>query len=57
MKQLFGENGFLGRSTSMKELPSEEYRKKGVKHLGEKFKQRVEGMVSCAALELQKLNY
>ncbi|KAL8998541.1 MAG: hypothetical protein Q9188_006078 [Gyalolechia gomerana] len=44
MKQLFGENGFLGRSTSMKELPSEDYRKRGVKHLGEKFKQRVEGM-------------
>ncbi|KAL8941595.1 MAG: hypothetical protein Q9216_002146 [Gyalolechia sp. 2 TL-2023] len=45
MKQLFGENGFLGRSTSMKELPSEDYRKRGVKHLGEKFKQRVEGML------------
>ncbi|KAL9030828.1 MAG: hypothetical protein Q9196_001082 [Gyalolechia fulgens] len=44
MKQLFGENGFLGRSTSMKELPSEDYRKRGVKHLGEKLKQRVEGM-------------
>ncbi|KAI4122441.1 MAG: hypothetical protein LQ338_005818 [Usnochroma carphineum] len=44
MKQLFGEKGFLGRSTSMKELPSEEYRKRGVKHLGEKLKHRVEGM-------------
>ena len=49
MKRFFGENGFLGRSTSMKELPSEEYRKKGVKQLGEKFKQRVEGMVSYSA--------
>ena len=44
MKQLFGERGFLGRSTSMKELPSEEYRKKGVKHWSEKIKQRVGGM-------------
>lgn len=43
MKQLFGDKGFLGRSTSMKELPSAEYRKKGMKHFGEKFKQRVEG--------------
>lgn len=48
MKQLFGENGFLGRSTSMKELQSEDYRKKGVKHLGEKFKHCVGGMVSHA---------
>ncbi|KAL8947908.1 MAG: hypothetical protein Q9222_005857 [Ikaeria aurantiellina] len=44
VKQLFGDRGFLGRSTSMKELPSEEYRKKGVKHFGEKLKQRVGGM-------------
>lgn len=36
----------------MKELPSEEYRKKGVKHLGEKLKQRVEGMVSCAPFQI-----
>ncbi|KAI4202748.1 MAG: hypothetical protein LQ346_001910 [Caloplaca aetnensis] len=56
MKQLFGENGFLGRSTSMKELPSEEYRKKGVKHLGEKLKQRVEGMTaSISHGDLSKL--
>ncbi|KAL8833546.1 MAG: hypothetical protein Q9170_004201 [Blastenia crenularia] len=44
MKRLFGDNGFLGRSTSMKELPSDEYRRKGVKNLGEKLKQRVGGM-------------
>ncbi|KAL8930976.1 MAG: hypothetical protein Q9208_000077 [Pyrenodesmia sp. 3 TL-2023] len=56
MKQLFGENGFLGWSTSMKELPSEEYRKKGVKHLGEKLKQRVEGMTaSISHGDLSKL--
>ena len=41
MKQLFGENGWLGRSLSMKELPSEEYRKTGIKNWGEKFKQRM----------------
>ncbi|KAL8647632.1 MAG: hypothetical protein Q9210_005442 [Variospora velana] len=56
MKQLFGENGFLGRSTSMKEIPSEEHRKKGVKHLGEKFKQRVGGMTaSISHGDLSKL--
>lgn len=41
VKQLFGERGWLGRSTSMKELPSEEYRKTGFKHWGEKLKQKV----------------
>ena len=40
-KQLFGENGWLGRSLSMKELPSEEYRKTGIKNWGEKIKQRM----------------
>ncbi|KAL8707635.1 MAG: hypothetical protein Q9220_007373 [cf. Caloplaca sp. 1 TL-2023] len=45
MKQLFGDKGFLGRSTSMKELPSEDFRKKGVKHFGEKLRQRVGGML------------
>ncbi|KAI4238254.1 MAG: hypothetical protein L6R40_005794 [Gallowayella cf. fulva] len=45
IKQLFGEKGLLGRSTSMKELPSEENRKKGVKGLVEKLNQRVGGMV------------
>lgn len=41
VKQLFGENGWLGRSTSMKELPSEEYRKTGIKIWGGKIKQRM----------------
>ena len=45
IKQLFAEKGFLGRTTSVKELPSEDNRKKGMKHFGEKFKQRVGGMV------------
>ncbi|KAL8769479.1 MAG: hypothetical protein Q9209_004540 [Squamulea sp. 1 TL-2023] len=45
MKQLFGERGILGRSASMKELPSDENRKKGVKHFVEKLNQRVGGMV------------
>lgn len=41
VKQLFGEKGWLGRSTSMKELPSEEYRKTGIKIWGGKMKQRM----------------
>ena len=45
-KQMFGENGWLGRSTSMNELPNEKYRKNGIKHWGGKLKQRVENMVS-----------
>lgn len=50
VKQLFGEHGWLGRSTSMKELPSEEYRKTGFKHWGEKLKQKVGEIVSQLAL-------
>ena len=46
VKQLFGEHGWLGRSTSMKELPSDEYRKTGLKHWGGKLKQRVGEIVS-----------
>ena len=46
MKQLFGERGFFARSASMKELPSEEHRKKGMKHLVEKLNERMGGMVS-----------
>lgn len=45
-KQMFGENGWLGRSTSMHELPNERYRKNGIKHWGGKIKQRVENLVS-----------
>lgn len=45
-KQMFGENGWLGRSTSMNELPNEKYRKNGIKHWGGKIKQRVENLVS-----------
>lgn len=45
IKQLFGEGGWLGKSTSMKEPPDEEYRKKGIKHWGGKLKQRVEDLV------------
>jgi hypothetical protein len=46
VKQLFGENGWLGRSTSMKEMPSEEFSKNnGIKHWGGKLKQRVGMMV------------
>ncbi|KAH0542001.1 hypothetical protein FGG08_003550 [Glutinoglossum americanum] len=44
MKKMFGENGWLGRSTSMKEKPSEQYQKTGLKHWGGKLRQRVEGL-------------
>ncbi len=46
MKKMFGENGWLGRSTSMKELPSDQYRKHGLKNWGGKLKQRVEDIVN-----------
>jgi hypothetical protein len=52
-KKLFGENGWLGRSMSMKEFPAEKYKKPGLKMLGEKIKQRVEDIVSV--LEIQSL--
>lgn len=45
MKQMFGEHGWLGKSTSMKELPSDEYRKAGIKNWSDKLKQRVGNMV------------
>ena len=45
IKQLFGEKGWLGRSTSMKELPSEEFRKTGIKHWGGKIKEKMLGKV------------
>ncbi|PGH34258.1 hypothetical protein GX50_02935 [[Emmonsia] crescens] len=41
-KKLFGENGWLGRSPSLKESPSEKNKRPGFKSLGEKIKQRVE---------------
>ncbi|EER38507.1 conserved hypothetical protein [Histoplasma capsulatum H143] len=41
-KKLFGENGWLGRSPSLKESPSEKNKRPGFKALGEKIKQRVE---------------
>lgn len=45
MKRMFGEGGWLGKSMSMNELPSEEYRKRGVKHWGGKLKQGVSNLV------------
>ncbi|CAL8578494.1 hypothetical protein XPA_004271 [Xanthoria parietina] len=44
VKHLFGEGGIFGRSASMKELPSEEHHKKGMKHLVGKFNERMGGM-------------
>lgn len=45
MKQLFGEGGWLGKTSSMKDSPDEEYRKKGIKNWGGRIKQRVEDIV------------
>ncbi|KAI9790891.1 MAG: hypothetical protein M1816_004652 [Peltula sp. TS41687] len=45
MKKMFGENGWLNRSTSMKEIPVVEHDwKSGFKQWGGKIKQRVEGI-------------
>lgn len=51
VKQLFGEHGWLGRSTSMKEKPSEEFRKSAMKRFTAKVKQRVGELVSIAPSE------
>ncbi|KLJ05340.1 hypothetical protein EMPG_11187 [Blastomyces silverae] len=47
-KKLFGENGWLGRSPSLKESPSEKNKRPGFKSLGEKIKQRVEDITGDA---------
>lgn len=52
VKQLFGEHGWLGKSASMKELPSEQYRKTGIKHWGGKLKQRVGEMTEDVSKKL-----
>lgn len=56
-KQMFGENGWLGRSTSMNELPDEKYRKTGIKHWGGKIKQRVENLVNFKSAPTSPLTY
>lgn len=50
IKKMFGENGWLGRSTSMKELPTDPSRKTGLKNWGGKIKQRVEDLVRVLTL-------
>jgi len=50
MKKLFGENGWLGKSMSMKDLPSH---KKGLKHWGGKVKERVENLVRIDSLRVR----
>ena len=45
MKMMFGEKGWLGKSMSMNELPSAEYRKTGLKHWGGKLKKGVGNLV------------
>ena len=46
VKRLFGENGWLGKSMSMSELPNPEARKHGLKNLGGKIKKGVGNFVS-----------
>ncbi len=51
MKKMFGENGWLGRSTSMRELPTENHRGTGAfRNLGERIRRRVEGLVSIVSV-------
>ena len=50
MKQLFGPHGWLGKSMSMKELPSE---KGGFKQFGGKLKQRIENLVGSGTMALR----
>ena len=50
MKQLFGPHGWLGKSMSMKELPSE---KGGFKQFGGKLKQRIENLVGSGTMAAQ----
>ena len=50
MKQLFGPHGWLGKSMSMKELPSE---KGGFKQFGGKLKQRIEHLVSSGTMAVK----
>ena len=45
MKRMFGEGGWLGKSMSMNELPSEQYRKTGLKHWSGKIKKGMESLV------------
>ena len=45
-KQLFGDRGFLGRSTSMKEAPNPQYRKKSIKDMSGRVRQRLGEFVS-----------
>ncbi|KAI9821937.1 MAG: hypothetical protein M1827_002519 [Pycnora praestabilis] len=49
LKKMFGENGWLGRSTSLKDMSKEQSKKIGLKQLGDKIKQRVEDIVSLAS--------
>jgi hypothetical protein len=43
MKKMFGENGWLGRSTSMKEKPNEQYQKTGL----DRWRGKLKGLVSA----------
>ncbi|KAI9803402.1 MAG: hypothetical protein M1833_000921 [Piccolia ochrophora] len=48
MKKMFGENGWLDRSRSLKDVRGEQGKKSGLKVWSEKFKERVEGLTGNA---------
>ncbi|GBF62914.1 hypothetical protein TMEN_5511 [Trichophyton mentagrophytes] len=51
-KKLFGENGWLGRSPDINDVPAEK-RKPGLRALGEKIKQRVEDITGSGSAPFQ----
>ncbi|EEQ35075.1 hypothetical protein McanMca71_001736 [Microsporum canis] len=51
-KKLFGENGWLGRSPDINDVPGEK-KKPGLRALGEKIKQRVEDITGSASSTFQ----
>ncbi|EFR01869.1 hypothetical protein MGYG_04867 [Nannizzia gypsea CBS 118893] len=51
-KKLFGENGWLGRSPDINDVPAEK-KKPGLRALGEKIKQRVEDITGSGSVPFQ----
>ncbi|KAI9761722.1 MAG: hypothetical protein M1835_008119 [Candelina submexicana] len=52
VKKMFGENGWLGRSISLKDMSNESPKKTGLKHWGGKLIQRVEGITEDVSKKL-----
>ncbi|KAI9723961.1 MAG: hypothetical protein M1812_000679 [Candelaria pacifica] len=52
VKKMFGENGWLGKSISLKDLSNESPKKTGLKHWGGKLIQRVEGITEDVSKKL-----